>query len=70
MNDVRIPQFCCATCANWRKSAENGVHGTCSMNAVSIGSAGCLAMPTLDLQLCTKWEKSDNAEEVMYGKRG
>lgn len=64
MTDIRIPQFCCATCKHWQRS--NAGIGTCFVN---LQPTARLEAFTLDLALCTAWEKAENAEEIMYGKR-
>ena len=63
-----IPQFCCATCANWRDSGSDFKHvGFCGL---TLGHLALSGVKTLDLQVCSKWEKSDQAEKVMYGSKG
>lgn len=65
-----IPQFCCATCTHWGQIAVLGAVGRCARNFMEPAAGYPVPAQTLDLQLCTKWEKSDTAEDVMYGKRG
>ena len=65
-----IPQFCCATCANWRHEKAFGAVGKCARNFVDPICAEPVSAQTLDLDVCSLWEKSDQAEKGMYGKQG
>lgn len=74
MSEIRIPQFCCATCKHWGKVADPNRDGeflsigNCERNPIIDNYPTALYVPTLDLALCTKWEKSEDAEKAMYGR--
>ena len=69
MNHIHIPQFCCATCRHWDQHPGSGddAVGWCNRNRDRNVGGEQPRKQTLDLALCTKWEKSENADEVMYG---
>jgi len=69
MSEIRIPQYCCATCTFWKHDPAFGFIGTCTRNFVANPTGNSpLNAQTLDLQLCSGWEKSEEAEKAMYGR--
>jgi hypothetical protein len=60
---LALAPLCCGNCLHFSPYKEGAAFGRCQANQVHVGQFTLQPIVTLDLGLCTKWQKREDVKD-------